>query len=129
MRRGVVVGAGERLGAVETETRRPPLEHPPWMREPDRETVERVADALVRRCRPVAKRLPKRGVDERRGPPAPSVLHELDRLVDGGVLGHALEVAELVEAEPERDPHRQVELLGRAIGGQVDQVVELASPP
>ena len=68
------------------------------------------------------------GVRERDRPLEPGAAHELDRLVHGRVAGHAVEVAELVRAEPERREHRRVELAHRPLAERLDRVVERAHP-
>ena len=56
---------------------------------------------------------------------SPAAADELDRLVHGRVDGD-LRVGELVRAEPQRRPHRRVELGDRAAAELLDPVVERA---
>ena len=50
-------------------------------------------------------------------------LDQLDRLVDGGVVGGAVGEEQLVEAEPQRGQHRRVEQPRRAAGQTFDRGV------
>ena len=50
-------------------------------------------------------------------------LDQLDRLVDGGVVGGAVGEEQLVEAEAQRRQHRRVEQPGRAAGEPLDRGV------
>ena len=50
-------------------------------------------------------------------------LDQLDRLVDGGVVGGGVGEEQLVEAEPQRRQHRRVEQPGRAPGEPFDRDV------
>ena len=55
-------------------------------------------------------------------------LDQLDRLVDGGVIGGAVGEEQLVEAEPQGGEHRRVEQPGRAPGEPFDRRVGGAAP-
>jgi hypothetical protein len=50
-------------------------------------------------------------------------LGELHGLVDGGVVGGGVGEGELVQAQAQRGEDRRVQLLGRAVGEPLDQVV------
>ena len=54
-------------------------------------------------------------------------LGQLDRLVDGGVVGGAVGEQQLVEAEPQRRQDGRVEQAGRAVGEAFDRRVEGAA--
>jgi hypothetical protein len=68
------------------------------------------------------------GVRERDRPLEPGAAHELDRLVDGGVVRDAAEKAELEGAEAQRREHRCVELAHRPLAERFDRVVERTHP-
>ena len=53
---------------------------------------------------------------------------ELDRLVDGGIAGNAVEVSELERTEPERRSHRGVELANGSPPDRLDRMVERPYP-
>ena len=63
------------------------------------------------------------GVDEARGVGGAAGLGQLDRLVDGGVVGRGVGEEELVEAESQGSQHRRVEQAGRALGEAFDRDV------
>ena len=67
---------------------------------------------------------PQDRVRERNGPLEVRAAHELYRLVHGGVLRDAAEVAELVRAEAQRGEHRWVELSHRPLPERLDRVIE-----
>ena len=71
---------------------------------------------------------PEHGVRERDRPLEPGRAHELDRLVHGGVARHAVQVAELERAEPERRQHRRIELAHRPLAERLDRMVERPLP-
>ncbi len=71
----------------------------------------------------LARAAPQHGVDEPRARGRVR-LDERDGLADRRVRGHAVEVGELVEPEPERGEHDRLEPVGRAPGERLDQVVE-----
>ena len=64
------------------------------------------------------------GVRERDGPLEPGAPDELDGLVHRRVLGHAVEVGELVRAEPQRGEDGRVELSDGPLAERLDRVVE-----
>ena len=63
------------------------------------------------------------GVDEAGGVGGAGALDQLDRLVDGGVVGGAVGEEQLVEAEPQGGEDRRVEQPGRAVGEPFDRGV------
>ena len=62
-------------------------------------------------------------VDEAGGVGGAGALDQLDRLVDGGVVGGAVGEEQLVEAEAQGGEHRRVEQPGRAAGQAFDRGV------
>ena len=68
------------------------------------------------------------GVRERDRALEPRPADELDRLVHGRVARNAVEIAELVRAEPQRRPDGRVELPHRPLAERLDRVVERAHP-
>ena len=71
---------------------------------------------------------PEHGVREGDRPLEPSPANELDRLVHSGVARHAVQVAELVRAEPQRRQHRRIELAHRPLAERLDRMVERPLP-
>ena len=71
----------------------------------------------------LAGRAAQHRVDEAGGVGGAGSLDQLDRLVDGGVVGGAVGEEQLVEAEPQGRQHRRVEQAGRAPGQPFDRGV------
>ena len=63
------------------------------------------------------------GVDEARRVSRPGFLDQLDRLVDGGVIGRAVGEEQLVEAQAQSGDHRRIEHPRRAFGEPLDRRV------
>ena len=90
---------------------------PPHPRQPERRRVgdrgglggRVVAEQRRGQLGALAGRAAQHRVDEARGVGGAGPLDQLDRLVDGGVVGRAVGEEQLVEAEPQRGQHRRVE--------------------
>ena len=67
-------------------------------------------------------------VDEAGGVRRAGSLDQLDRLVDGGVVGRAVGEEQLVEAEAQGGEHRRVEQPRRALGEPLDRRVGGSAP-
>ena len=103
---------------------------PPQRRDPlgVRVAQRRLAPAWLRRAPPraaAASRAPRRSTAlTSLAPPGDSRLASSTDSPTAAWAGHAIQVGELVEAEPQRGPHQRLELRHRAPGERLDQVVE-----
>jgi hypothetical protein len=109
---------GQRL--LTAEVARPDLFDPVRVGELERALGQRLEQRPDPVCDPAEDR-----VRERDRPFQPSASHKLDGLVDGGMT-RRLHEAELVSAEPQRRPHRRVELAHRTPAELLDRVIERA---
>jgi hypothetical protein len=119
----LVAGGHQRAGGVGAERLPPQLGDPGGVRVAQRggrrPVVRQRADQGGRLARGPAQDR----VDQPR-PAARVLLGQLHRLTHRGVCGHAVEVGELEDPEPQRRQHRGLEPLGRATGEPLDHVVE-----
>ena len=109
---------------VGAELAPPRLGDPVRVRVPQRRLPRRRLRQALEEAPGAVGQLPQDGVRERDRALEPRAAHELDGLVDGCVARHAVEVGQLVRAEPERGAHGRVELADRPPPERLDRVVE-----
>ena len=109
---------------------------PPHPRQPERRRVgdrgrlggRVVAEQRLAQLLALASGPPQHRVDEPGGVGGAGPLDQLDRLVDGGVVGGPVGEEQLVEAEPQAGEHRRVEQPGRTLREALDRGVGGPAP-
>ena len=94
------------------------------MRERDRSSFERVRDSFAGLIRKFRGGFAKDGVYQTGRAFETRSLHEVDRLVDGGVMRYAVEIANLINPHPNGDGYGKVQLRYAPVRIALGEVVQ-----